>query len=568
VQLHHLSRGLLLMFAGGDPWKVDASLQAGRPSQINDLAQAFHNAGSSAAEADKSFSEALKRFEGAWNRENGEHPINDAAEVQRAIKSLGLQAMQLPQIAADLENVAAALAEVQRTSSTYISMLESRLQTLDDWIGEAEDLIKQDESLLAQATDADDVDDLERDIDRLNKYVEDCEKEAINDTKDTLASENSIREGYSNYLRLMQVDLKADGYDPAAIQALDAPESPAPTVKLGEVKSLGAIAGTGSNPGIPGLNGADLGEIVRLPNGQLVAVFGDAFSGKNMDGDHYRSVAVPITGFDAAGRPIFGAPLTGPENSGHELFSLPQEAIAAGANDTLPAGTIQMNGKTYMMVVGTKDLKPVGGSWLVEVTDHPGDPLQGWNMVPGSFRDWHPPAPGQPVSAPTQISGYQGKDGRVYIAADSFDRSGQVTLYRADPSDPTNRALWQPWTGSDWGPAGQTGAAAPLSPTPFGELSFREIDGHPVLSGFDAKQGPDGAVEVRVANSPTEIFSNSATTVIAQAGDPKAPNWVPQNYGGFILPGSTLDNLGLFASQWHDGTYNTQQFVANVKPPP
>ncbi len=229
-----------MMFAGGDPWKVDASLQSGRPSQITDLAKAFHNAGSSATEADKSFNEALRRFEGAWNRENGQHPINDAAEVQRAIKSLGLQATQLPQIAADLENVAAALAEVQRTSSTYISMLETRLQTLDDWIGQAEDLIKQDENHLAQATSPHDIQEIEVDIDRLNKYIEDCEREAINDTKDTLNQEKSIREGYSDYLRLMQVDLKADGYDPAAIQALDAPDSPAPSLKPGEVTKPGS----------------------------------------------------------------------------------------------------------------------------------------------------------------------------------------------------------------------------------------------------------------------------------------------------------------------------------------
>jgi hypothetical protein len=32
------------MFAGGDPWKVNATLQSGRPAQIADLGQAFHNA--------------------------------------------------------------------------------------------------------------------------------------------------------------------------------------------------------------------------------------------------------------------------------------------------------------------------------------------------------------------------------------------------------------------------------------------------------------------------------------------------------------------------------------------
>lgn len=47
----------------------------------------------------------------------GEHPINDSAEVQRVTASLGLQAAQLPAIAVDLENVAAALVEVQRISA-------------------------------------------------------------------------------------------------------------------------------------------------------------------------------------------------------------------------------------------------------------------------------------------------------------------------------------------------------------------------------------------------------------------------------------------------------------------
>ena len=72
-------------------------------------------------------------------------------------------------------------------------MLETRLQTLDDWIGQAEDLIKQDENQLAHATSPHDIQEIEVDIDRLNKYIEDCEREAINDTKDTLNQEKSIR---------------------------------------------------------------------------------------------------------------------------------------------------------------------------------------------------------------------------------------------------------------------------------------------------------------------------------------------------------------------------------------
>jgi hypothetical protein len=42
---------------------------------------------------------------------------------------------------------------------------------------------------------------------------------------------------------------------------------------------------------------------------------------------------------------------------------------------------------------------------------------------------------------------------------------------------------------------------------------------------------------------------------------------VPQNYGGYIVPGSTLDQAIILVSQWntfaHD-PYNVQQFVVNL----
>ncbi|WP_236981654.1 DUF4185 domain-containing protein [Mycobacterium kiyosense] len=40
----------------------------------------------------------------------------------------------------------------------------------------------------------------------------------------------------------------------------------------------------------------------------------------------------------------------------------------------------------------------------------------------------------------------------------------------------------------------------------------------------------------------------------------------PQNYGGFIVPGSTLDNFGVLVSQWDTGTgdtYTVEQFQVN-----
>ncbi|WP_205876123.1 DUF4185 domain-containing protein [Mycobacterium camsae] len=335
-------------------------------------------------------------------------------------------------------------------------------------------------------------------------------------------------------------------------------------MRQGTVRNLGPIAGTGARVGVPGIGAVDLGEVVALPDGSYVAVFGDSFGGDRVGTQpHYPSVAVPVT-FDAAGRPHFGAPLTGPRGSRNPLFIPPRQA--RGTN-TLPAGSILVGNRTYMLVVGTRDLRTEGGSWLVEVTDRP---ARGWKPISGSWRPGDYADGGQ-----SQISGYRAADGYVYIVADAFDRSQAVTLYRADPGTVTDRNSWEPYLchgNSDWGTYGQ--APIILSANNFGELSFREVDGNAVLAGFNVRSGPDGAVEVWVAADPTEIFRQAPPTVLMQQSDPNGPNFVAQNYGGYILPGSTLRRMKVFASQWNTQTdgrgipigapYNTQLVIADV----
>lgn len=345
------------------------------------------------------------------------------------------------------------------------------------------------------------------------------------------------------------------------------------SVPPGGVKNLGPIAGTGAQPGIPGIGAADLGEIVELPDGRLVAVFGDSFKGDKVggpDNEHYRSVAVPIVGWDKDGRPIFGQPLNSPGGPGTPgvLFPPPPEALAIDPNtNPLPAGSFQANGKTYMMVSGTSGLKPTAGSWLVEVSN---DPSKGWQPVPGS---WRPSYPGLPGNPPTQVSGYQGKDGMVYIAGDSFDRSQGVTMYRVDPAHAADRSAWQPWTGNDWGNPGQVPVVVSQQGAHYGELSFREIDGRPVLSAFNSTPNVN-QVQVLVGDSPTDIFKGGPPIIAAQQSSPAAPGYVFQPYGGYIMPGSSLNDLNILVSQWNtqngpDGQplgapYDTQQVQVNA----
>jgi hypothetical protein len=209
MQLRYISIAALIGEAGGDPWAINQSLQAGRPAQISGLAEAFHAAGRCTTESGNAFDEARRRFEASWNRENGENPINDSTEVQRVSKSLGAQSLQLPKIGVDLENIAAALAEAQRTGAVLISTMEGQLQRLDNEIGQA---VEKEKDVHLTAADRS----------ALDALISHLEQEAIDDTKSALGQLISLRDGYSDYLQRATATLRTDGYDPAILQAVDA----------------------------------------------------------------------------------------------------------------------------------------------------------------------------------------------------------------------------------------------------------------------------------------------------------------------------------------------------------
>jgi hypothetical protein len=226
MQLRYISIPALIAEAGGDPWAIDQSLQVGRPAQISDLAEAFHAAGRCTTEASTAFDQARRRFDAAWNHQDGDHPINDSAEVQRVTNSLGLQSLQIPQIGVDLENIAAALAGAQRSASGQIATLEAQLRQLDDLIGQALDYGK-NPNLNADTLSA------------LSTLIDDCETDAIADTKAALDKLRSIRSGYSDCLRKSLNNLRTEGYDPDVLHGLDSDAAPVPSgPQVGELGEL------------------------------------------------------------------------------------------------------------------------------------------------------------------------------------------------------------------------------------------------------------------------------------------------------------------------------------------
>lgn len=228
--LPYIDEQALVAEAGGDPWAISASLQAGSPLQISNLARAFHRAGRCTAEADNAFQQARTRFEAAWNQRDGGHPINDSEEVQRVVKSLGAQSLQLPKIGADLENIAAALADAQRAAAARIAALDAQLKSISDAVVQAVNLLNNDKSLTAADKDA------------VHAFINTCEDDALRDTKAALAALQSIRNTYSDGLQKSLDSLHAEGYDGAALHGADAdgvaPPSPAQQAALAEIRQV------------------------------------------------------------------------------------------------------------------------------------------------------------------------------------------------------------------------------------------------------------------------------------------------------------------------------------------
>jgi Domain of unknown function (DUF4185) len=345
------------------------------------------------------------------------------------------------------------------------------------------------------------------------------------------------------------------------------PQPVLPQLAPGEVIRIGPTAGTGTPTGDYGIGATDLCVFVEFPS-ELLQVCGDSFPGQGVGfGRDYAPVALRVD-TDSVDDPD-GVRYTGVTGVGQPLLA---EPTPPGASQ-LPAGVVQINRQNYLLVTTAAALVPQT-SRLVKA-----EPGHGrWVTVAGSRR-----AASYQGGAQSQISGYydpmptaDSRSGWAYIVADDFDRSQPVKLYRVTPENFTDRSRWQGWASGVDG--GWNKAPTPLWPDMVGEMSMKQVDGKAVLSYFNASTGD---MEVRVAEHPTALGAAPVTTVVqhddwpepAESLPPPYDNRLAQPYGGYISPGSTLDELRVFVSQWHTsdprerGPYRVIQFAVNPYQP-
>lgn len=339
-----------------------------------------------------------------------------------------------------------------------------------------------------------------------------------------------------------------------------------PPLAPGQVLRIGPTAGTGTPTGDYGIGATDLCEFMEFPS-RVLQVCGDSFAGQAVGfGGWYSPIALHVEP-DSIDDPA-GVRYDGVSGVDKPLLA---DATPPGGSQ-LPAGVVSINRQNYMLVTTTQNLVPQN-SRLVKA-----DAAQGnWPTIPGSVRKASYQGGGQ-----SQISGYydpiptpESPSGWVYIVTNNFDRSGPVFLYRSTPQKFTDRAGWQGWSAGADGGWGKP--PTPLWSDRVGEMSIRQIDGKAVLSYFNASSGN---MEMRVALDPTGLGTAPMTTVVfagdwpdpAESLPPPEVNRLAQPYGGYISPGSTLEEVRVFISQWNTtprgGTpYRVIQYAVNpIKP--
>ncbi|RAV06809.1 hypothetical protein DQP55_23550 [Mycolicibacterium sp. GF69] len=346
----------------------------------------------------------------------------------------------------------------------------------------------------------------------------------------------------------------------AHAQPAPIPDPVLPPLAPGQVMRIGPTAGTGTPTRDYGVGATDLCEFMEFPSG-ILQVCGDSFAGQGVGyGGWFSPIALRVE-TESIDDPS-GVRYDGVTGTDKPLLADPTPP----GMSQLPAGIVQINRVNYMMVTTVRELQPES-SRLVKP-----DPAQdNWPTVVGSER-----AADYADGRQSQISGYydpiprpDSQSGWVYVVANNFDRSAPLVLYRATPEEFTDRSSWQGWSAvSGWGDP-----PTPLWPDAVGEMSIRQLDGKTVLSYFNATTGN---MEMRVADDPTMLGTAPVTTVVvatewpdpAEHLGPPENNRLAQPYGGYISPGSTLDEVRVFVSQWNTGPrggspYRVIQFAVN-----
>ncbi|MET9609287.1 DUF4185 domain-containing protein [Streptomyces sp. NPDC006512] len=305
------------------------------------------------------------------------------------------------------------------------------------------------------------------------------------------------------------------------------------------------------------MEATDLGIPVALPDGRTLFVFGDTFEEARVGGGWWRS---PVGLYATTARLDEGVVWTG----------------AVGGEHARQLWAYEHDNPLFSTVLPS-DVVLIGGALFLHVTVHRGWGSVVWSEIwrsDDSGATWRHTGARFPGNAHgglfQSLTWALGPDGYVYVCSTGFSRTGPVLLHRVRADVLAEPDAYEGW-GYRAGAWGWGNAPTPVLEGGFGELCLRLLDGYWVLVCFNAA---DARIEALVMREPTAGPAGSYrhTLIRGAAWGQEDDTHVGQPYGGYVIPGSRLDDLHLTVSQWRTDRgwpYRVMQFrVRGLSGPP
>ncbi|WP_239009928.1 DUF4185 domain-containing protein [Streptomyces sp. 769] len=306
------------------------------------------------------------------------------------------------------------------------------------------------------------------------------------------------------------------------------------TLQVSLVKDL-------TGPGITdryGMAATDLGVPAKTPDGRLVFVFGDTWEDEPEGKDWRAPVALYSQTSDLA---------QGIEWSGAVGGDRAQQLWRYDHNNpefdtVLPGDVITIDDTMYLHVAVQKPYPSVVWTEIWKSTDS-GATWEHTGCMWGK--------PGQPGLSPhfQMVTWGRGSDHYVYCWSTKFDGSESIIMHRVPEGQITNPTAYEPWTRTGWGTWGDE--AAFVLTGKYRELCLRPIDGKWLFTGLDNTGGRIVAHILDVPDGDPGPEYTLISGVSWQEDDPTTGR-VAQPYGGYVIPGSTLNDLHITVSQWEN----------------
>ncbi|WP_081665508.1 DUF4185 domain-containing protein [Mycobacterium sp. UM_CSW] len=328
-----------------------------------------------------------------------------------------------------------------------------------------------------------------------------------------------------------------------------------------------------TGPGITdkwGVTCTDLGVCAVAPNGKLVSVFGDTFSGLAVGQGDWRAPVALIGSGDTNNQIRYESAGGVDPDYAQQLWQYIHDGPPwkqGGISTVIPSDVLVIGQMMYLHAIVNRGFGNVTGTGIWASADNGVT----WRAMGAKATFSASVCDG---CAQLWSWDYDPDDGWVYIVSTGFQRDKGIILRRVRPGDIGNKTKYSGWGWADnqwaWG-----NAPTPITPPgeTWGELTLRRLDtGTWILGGFLSSEY---ALGYRTIDDPTANLYETEiqTPVIGTTWDAQdlPNNRVAQLYGGYVLPGSRLDvpgGVGLVVSQWDTATgwpYRAMQFRVTLK---